>query len=82
VGFNTPFQPENIGASLYNFGFYKIQGSIKDGDGNVMKFSRYILMPPWKEILIIILIIGAWIWFLKKFRISAKGGSQPKAEKK
>jgi hypothetical protein len=56
-------------------GFYKIQGSIKDGDGNEMKFNRYILMPPWKEILIIILIIGAWIWFLKKFRISARGGS-------
>jgi len=29
VGFNTPFIPENIGASLYNFGFYKIQRHTK-----------------------------------------------------
>lgn len=29
MGFNTPFQPENIGASLYNFGFYKIQRHTK-----------------------------------------------------
>lgn len=50
-------------------GFYRIQGSIKDGDGNEMKFSRYVLMLPWKEILIILLITGGWIWFLKKFRI-------------
>jgi hypothetical protein len=59
------------------FGFYKIQGSIKDGDGNVMKFSRYALMFPWKEMLIVLLIIGAWIWFLKKFKISVRGGSAP-----
>jgi hypothetical protein len=50
-------------------GFYKIQGSIKDGDGTEMKFNRYVLMPPWKQILISILIVGAWIWFLKKFKI-------------
>jgi hypothetical protein len=50
-------------------GFYKIQGLIKDGDGAEMKFSRYILMPPWKEMLVVLLIIGAWILFLKKIRI-------------
>jgi hypothetical protein len=50
-------------------GFYKIQGSIKDGDGNEMKFNRYVLMPPWKQISIAILIVGVWIWFLKKFNI-------------
>jgi len=57
------------------FGFYKIQGSIRDGDGNEMKFSRYIFMPPWKETLAAVLIVGVLVWFLKKFRISARGGS-------
>jgi hypothetical protein len=50
-------------------GFYKLQGSIKDGDGNEMKFSRYIWMPPWKEILAAVTIISALFWFLKKFRV-------------
>jgi len=29
VGLNTPFLPENIGASLFNFGFYKVQRHTK-----------------------------------------------------
>jgi hypothetical protein len=29
VGLNTPFLPENLGAPLYNFGFYKIQRHTK-----------------------------------------------------
>jgi hypothetical protein len=51
------------------FGFYKIRGLIRDGDGNEMKFSRYVLMPAWKEILTAVLIVGALFWFLKKFKI-------------
>lgn len=29
MGLNTPFLPENIGASLFNFGFYKVQRHTK-----------------------------------------------------
>jgi len=45
------------------FGFYKIRGSVKDGDGNEMKFSRHILMPPWKEMLSTIIAAGLFVWF-------------------
>lgn len=51
-------------------GIYKIQGTIKDGDGNEMKFSRYVFMPPWKEILIVMIFASAIIWFSKKYKIN------------
>jgi hypothetical protein len=51
------------------FGIYKIQCSIKDGDGNEMKFRRYVFMPPWKEISITIFVVGIVIWFSRKFKI-------------
>ncbi|MFA5871984.1 MAG: DUF916 domain-containing protein [Parcubacteria group bacterium] len=59
---------ENL-ARMDFFGFYKIQGLIKDGDGNEMKFNKYIFMPPWKEAITTALIVGALIWFFNKFKI-------------
>jgi hypothetical protein len=54
------------------FGLYKIQGSIKDGDGKEMRFERKLFMVPWKELLAVLALIGAWWWLLKKFRLSKK----------
>lgn len=50
-------------------GIYKILGSIRDGDGNEMKFQRWIIMLPWREILAIIVVLGAIYWFRRKFEI-------------
>ncbi len=53
-------------------GLYRLSGSIKDGEGRDMKFQKTIFLVPWKELLAIIALIGVWIWFLSKFRISRK----------
>jgi hypothetical protein len=50
-------------------GFYKIDGYVKDGNGNELKFRRRLFMPPWKEFLIAVLSVLAMTWFLRKFRI-------------
>lgn len=53
-------------------GFYKIVGNIKDGDGNTITFKRYIFMPPWKEIIIVVLVVFGLVWVYKKYKISRK----------
>ena len=50
-------------------GVYRIIGSIKDGDGNVVNFQRWIIMFPWKEIIAIILLIGLVYWFRRRFEV-------------
>lgn len=51
------------------FGFYKIHGSIKDGDGSFMSFNRYVFMPPWKQILISFFVLGTIILFFNRYKI-------------
>jgi len=53
-------------------GFYTIDGQVRDGNGNLMQFKRYVFMPPWKETLITIFAVLGLIWFLKKFKIMKK----------
>jgi hypothetical protein len=53
-------------------GFYKISGNIKDGDGNMMTFKRFLFMPPWKEAVIAILVIFALFWGYKNLIIRRK----------
>ena len=52
---------------------YKINGSIKDGDGHNLSFQRYIFIPQWEKLVIIILIIMGLFYFYKKFRFQKKG---------
>jgi hypothetical protein len=54
------------------FGFYRISGNIKDGDGNTMTFKRFLFMPPWKEAVIAILVIFALFWGYKNLIIRRK----------
>jgi ribosomal protein S27E len=54
-------------------GIYKISGSIRDGDGNEMKFQRWVFMLPWKEISVIIVVLGVFYWFRKKFQVKKIG---------
>ena len=54
------------------FGVYKILGSVKDGDGKEIQFSKWIFLVPWREILVILALAGFWWWFLEKFRVSKK----------
>lgn len=54
------------------WGIYKILGSVRDGDGREIKFSRWTFLVPWREILVLAGLVLAWIWFLRKFRLSKK----------
>jgi hypothetical protein len=56
-------------------GLYRVSGDIKDGDGHDMQFQKSFFLVPWKEILVVFGLIAAWIWFLKKFKISLRRGA-------
>lgn len=53
-------------------GIYKIAGAVKDGDGKEVKFEKWTFLVPWKEILVILGLVGIWIWLLRRFRVLRK----------
>ena len=64
------FQADIEGGDM--LGIYKITGAIKDGDGHNMQFQRYIFIPQWKKIGILVLAVIAIIYLSKKYRIQKK----------
>ena len=50
-------------------GIYRIDGSIRDGDGTELKFQRWIIMLPWQEIVVLALVLGLLYWFWRRFEV-------------
>jgi hypothetical protein len=56
-----------------HIGLYRLTGAIRDGDGNEMRFQRWMFMFPWKELSILVIAFGIIYWFRKKFEFKKIG---------
>jgi hypothetical protein len=63
-------------------GIYSVSGEIRDGNGRVMNFKKFVFMPPWKEGIAALLAATLFFWIAKKFRIQKKKQKEKSVQKK
>jgi hypothetical protein len=48
-------------------GIYRVTGDIQDGEGNHLKFQRWIWLFPWREFLVIVFLLWLLLWTNRKY---------------